>query len=65
MTITTEDGGRQNMFAKEPQMYITEEPQMFGFNDRVEILNGRLAMLGFVAAVGAYALTGQVIPGVW
>ena len=38
---------------------------MFGFNDRVEILNGRLAMLGFVAAVGAYALTGQVIPGVW
>jgi len=65
MTVTTEDGGRQNMFAKDPQMYITEEPQMFGFNDRVEILNGRLAMLGFVAAVGAYALTGQVIPGVW
>jgi hypothetical protein len=22
-----------------------------------------LAMLGFVAAVGAYALTGQIIPG--
>lgn len=65
MTVTTEDGNRQNLFAVEPQMYITEEPQMFGFNDRVEILNGRLAMLGFVAAVGAYALTGQVIPGVW
>ena len=26
--------------------------------------NGRLAMLGFVAALGAYALTGQIIPGV-
>ena len=30
-----------------------------------EKLNGRLAMLGFVAAVGAYATTGQVIPGIF
>ena len=30
-----------------------------------ELLNGRLAMLGIVAAVGAYALTGQIIPGVF
>lgn len=30
-----------------------------------EQLNGRLAMLGVVAALGAYALTGQIIPGVW
>jgi len=32
---------------------------------RAEVLNGRLAMLGIVAALGAYALTGQVIPGIW
>jgi len=30
-----------------------------------ELLNGRLAMLGIVAALGAYAMTGQIIPGVW
>ena len=30
-----------------------------------ELFNGRLAMLGIVAALGAYALTGQIIPGVW
>ena len=30
-----------------------------------EKLNGRLAMLGFVAAVGAYATTGQIIPGIF
>ena len=30
-----------------------------------EKLNGRFAMLGFVAAVGAYATTGNVIPGIW
>ena len=28
-----------------------------------EKLNGRFAMLGFVAAVGAYLTTGQIIPG--
>tara|TARA_Y100001972_G_scaffold126376_1_gene179965 strand:- start:382 stop:507 length:126 start_codon:yes stop_codon:yes gene_type:complete len=32
--------------------------------DTAELLNGRLAMLGFVAAVGAYAATGQIIPGI-
>ena len=30
-----------------------------------EVLNGRLAMLGIVAAIGAYAFTGQLIPGIW
>ena len=36
-----------------------------GFNENNERLNGRLAMLGFVAAVGAYLVTGQIIPGIW
>ena len=30
-----------------------------------EKLNGRFAMLGFVAAVGAYATTGNIIPGIF
>lgn len=34
-------------------------------NERAEKLNGRAAMLGIVAALGAYALTGQIIPGIW
>jgi len=37
----------------------------FGFTPEAEVLNSRLAMLGFVAAVVSYSLTGQVIPGVW
>ena len=28
-----------------------------------ETLNGRLAMLGIVAGLGAYLTTGQIIPG--
>ena len=28
-----------------------------------EKLNGRFAMMGFVALVGAYLTTGQIVPG--
>ena len=28
-----------------------------------EVLNGRFAMLGIVAGLGAYLTTGQIIPG--
>ena len=37
----------------------------FGFTPEAEILNGRLAMLGFVIAVGTYLTTGQILPGVF
>ena len=30
-----------------------------------EITNGRLAMIGIISALGAYAYTGQIIPGVF
>ena len=63
MTITTEDRGRQNVFAKEPTMYTMEVAVTH--NEKAEQLNGRLAMLGVIAALGAYAVTGQLIPGVW
>ena len=35
------------------------------FNEKAENLNGRLAMVGFIAGVGAYLTTGQLIPGLW
>ena len=63
MTVTTEDGDRQNVFAKEPKMIIEEN--YVPHNERAEKLNGRLAMLGIIAALGAYAFSGQIIPGVW
>ena len=30
-----------------------------------EKLNGRFAMIGFIALVGAYLTTGQIIPGIF
>lgn len=38
---------------------------MFGFNEKNEMIQGRLAMMGIIAAIGAYAVTGQIIPGIW
>ena len=63
MTITTEDGGRTNVYAKEPQMKVMEVSVTH--NEKAEQLNGRVAMMGIIAALGAYAVTGQVIPGIW
>lgn len=63
MTITTEDGGRTNVYAKEPQMKVLEVSVTH--NEKAEQLNGRFAMLGIIAAIGAYAVSGQLIPGIW
>jgi hypothetical protein len=63
MTITNEDGNRQNIYAKEPQMQVQEVSVTH--NEKAEMLNGRFAMLGVMAALGAYAVTGQIIPGLW
>ena len=64
MTVTTEDGGRTNMFAREPQIYISKtDAERYGYEtyaERAEKLNGRTAMLGFVAAVISYATTGSI-----
>jgi len=34
-------------------------------SENAERINGLAAMLGFIAAMGAYAVTGQIIPGIW
>ncbi len=34
-------------------------------NERAERINGLAAMIGIVAALGAYAVSGQIIPGIW
>ena len=61
--VTTEDGGRQNMFAKEPQIQVISEDK--SMNEQAELANGRWAMIGFISAIGAYVTTGQIIPGVF
>ncbi len=60
-SITTEYG-KQNIFAKEAEPQLVEEYK--GYVKEAELVNGRLAMIGFLAGIGAYATTGQIIPGI-
>ena len=41
-----------------PETKIVEKEKVIA-----EKLNGRFAMLGFIALIGAYLTTGQIIPG--
>ena len=59
MTVITEYG-KQNIFAKEPQVQVLTMD-----NDNAELQNGRWAMIGIIAALGAYVTTGQIIPGIF
>ena len=64
MTVTTNERGQQNVFAKEPPMTF-DEKYTVNHNEKAEQLNGRFAMMGIIAALGAYAVTGQIIPDIW
>ena len=45
------------------QFTIQQEDKLM--TPEAERFNGWMAMLGFVAAVGAYTTTGQIIPGIF
>ena len=68
MTVTKNEFGQMNMFAKEPSMYMTKEDlERYGiepYAERAEKMNGRWAMLGIVAGAISYALTGNLFFGV-
>jgi len=68
MTVTTNDRGQQNMWAVEPAMYMTDEDRIkYGMEshaERAEKMNGRWAMMGFVAALISYASTGKLFFGI-
>ena len=59
---TTTEYGKQNMFAAEPQMEVMEN---FNYWENAELTNGRLAMIGFFAAIHNYILFGAVMPGIF
>jgi len=67
MTVTTNEYGQNNLFAKEPQMVVEsynrkglESPQQFA-----ETYNGRWAMMGIVSGLLSYAITGKLFFGIF
>tara|TARA_R100001594_G_scaffold44214_1_gene76530 strand:+ start:789 stop:983 length:195 start_codon:yes stop_codon:yes gene_type:complete len=64
MTTTTEYG-KQNIFAKETPPRLMNKNEENFIMEQAERTNGQLAMIGIIAALGAYTTTGQIIPGIF
>ena len=68
MTTTTNDRGQQNVWAREPRMFVdpsyTERYGLETHAERAEKANGRWAMLGIVAGFISYAATGNFFFGI-
>ena len=69
MTVTTNERGQQNLFAKEPTMWMSKEDvERYGFEPyavKAEKANGRWAMVGFVAGIISYSITGNFFFGIF
>lgn len=55
--------GKQNIFGRETKPQLIEN--YTNYPEEAEKTNGRWAMIGFVALLGSYLTTGQVLPGVF
>ena len=68
MTVTTDERGKQNLFAKEPEMYVSqadaERYALESYAEKAEKANSRFAMVGVIAGLISYALTGHLFFGV-
>ena len=67
MTVTTNEFGQNNLFAKEPPMVVEEynrkglmSPQQYA-----EAYNGRWAMMGIISGFISYAITGKFFFGIF
>ena len=63
MTKITESGGAQDLSSTELAAHL--DTTFIDYPKDAEKVNGRWAMLGFVALFGAYVSTGQIIPGIF
>ena len=69
MTVTTNERGQNNLFAKEPQMYVDKTyVERYGYEthaERAEKWNGRTSMVGIVFGLLSYAITGNLYFGLF
>ena len=57
--VTHDLEGHDNVYAREPEMELAGPEAGWGFHKRAELLNGRLAMLGFMAAIATELISGE------
>ncbi|GCL36286.1 MAG: chlorophyll a/b-binding protein [Sphaerospermopsis sp.] len=59
-----DDQGKMNNFAVEPKVYVDEQGDRTGFTPYAELLNGRLAMIGFISLIALEVFTGHGVIGI-
>jgi hypothetical protein len=69
MTVTTNERGQQNMFAKEPEMYISQtDAERYALEthaERAEKVNGLWSMVGIISGIISYSITGKFFFGIF
>jgi|TARA_Y100000033_G_scaffold32663_1_gene31223 hypothetical protein len=67
MTVTTNEFGQNNLFAKEPPMVVEDYNRkgLFSPMQYREMYNGRWAMMGIVSGLLSYAITGKLFFGIF
>ena len=67
MTVTTNEFGQNNLFAKEPQMVVEDYNRkgLFSPMQQREMYNGRWAMMGIISGALSYAITGKLFFGIF
>ena len=63
MTKITESDITQDI--KSTESFADEDTIFIDYPKDAEKVNGRWAMLGLIALLGAYVSTGQIIPGIF
>ena len=64
MTVTSNEHGQQNMWAKEPTMYY-HNYGMQTPNEYKETMNGRWAMMGIISGLTSYLISGKLFFGIF
>ncbi|WP_017651948.1 chlorophyll a/b-binding protein [Fortiea contorta] len=62
-SAVVDERGLLNNFAIEPKVYVDEQGDRTGFTPYAELLNGRLAMIGFVSLIVLEVVTGHGVIG--
>ncbi len=65
LTVHPRLGSLTLLIMNDTEVIALQPPIEYTMNENAEVQNGRWAMIGIISALGAYATTGQIIPGIF
>ena len=65
LTVHPRLGSLTLLIMNDTEVIALQPPIEYTMNENAEVQYGRWAMIGIISALGAYATTGQIIPGIF